>query len=89
MRLQKAIPVAAGLGGGSSDTASALLALNRLWDLRLPRGRLLELGARLGSDVPFFLGESACALVEGRGELLSPLPDLARGGSSWCAPRSP
>ncbi|HEX2516591.1 MAG TPA: 4-(cytidine 5'-diphospho)-2-C-methyl-D-erythritol kinase [Chloroflexota bacterium] len=77
MNLQKAIPVAAGLGGGSSDAASALLALDRLWDLRLPRGRLLELGARLGSDVPFFLGETGCALVEGRGELLSPLPDLA------------
>jgi 4-diphosphocytidyl-2-C-methyl-D-erythritol kinase len=75
--LQKVIPVAAGLGGGSSDAASALLALDRLWDLRLPRDRLLELGARLGSDVPFFLGETGCALVEGRGEHLSPLPDLA------------
>ena len=74
--LEKRIPVAAGLGGGSSDAASALLALNALWRLGLSRADLRSLGARLGSDVPFFLGESACALAEGRGERLTPLPAL-------------
>jgi 4-diphosphocytidyl-2-C-methyl-D-erythritol kinase len=77
LRLEKRIPVAAGLGGGSSDAASALLALNALWGLGLSRADLCRLGARLGSDVPFFLGESACALAEGRGERLTPLPALA------------
>jgi 4-diphosphocytidyl-2-C-methyl-D-erythritol kinase len=77
LRLEKRIPVAAGLGGGSSDAASALLALNALWRLGLGRADLRTLGARLGSDVPFFLGESACALAEGRGERLTPLPALA------------
>src|SRR5262245_1234011 len=76
LRLEKRIPVAAGLGGGSSDAASALLALNALWRLGLSRADLRDLGARLGSDVPFFLGESACALAEGRGERLTPLPAL-------------
>jgi 4-diphosphocytidyl-2-C-methyl-D-erythritol kinase len=74
--LEKRIPVAAGLGGGSSDAASALLALNALWRLGLSRADLCSLGARIGSDVPFFLGSSACALAEGRGERLTPLPAL-------------
>ncbi|HVG95814.1 MAG TPA: 4-(cytidine 5'-diphospho)-2-C-methyl-D-erythritol kinase [Chloroflexota bacterium] len=74
--LEKRIPVAAGLGGGSSDAASALLALNALWRLGLSRADLCALGARIGSDVPFFLGSSACALAEGRGERLTPLPAL-------------
>jgi 4-diphosphocytidyl-2-C-methyl-D-erythritol kinase len=77
LRLEKRVPVAAGLGGGSSDAASALLALNALWGLGLSRADLCRLGARLGSDVPFFLGESACALAEGRGERLTSLPALA------------
>ena len=70
--LEKILPVGGGLGGGSSDAASVLLALNRLWRTGLKRGRLMELGARLGADVPFFVfGENA--LGEGFGERLSRL----------------
>lgn len=76
MHLEKRIPVAAGLGGGSSDCAAALRGLNELWSLGLPAERLRELGARLGSDVPFFLLDGACALAEGRGEALTPLAPL-------------
>ena len=75
--LAKRIPVAAGLGGGSSDAAAALIGLNRLWGLRWPRARLAELGARLGTDVPFFLGTSP-AVGRGRGEVLRPVE--SRGG---------
>src|SRR5262247_1804601 len=67
IHLMKRIPVAAGLGGGSSDAGATLWALNRLWNLRWPRARLMELGASLGMDVPFFLGRGA-ALATGRGE---------------------
>src|SRR5262249_28142922 len=73
VRLHKRIPVAAGLGGGSSDAATTLIGLDALWGLETPRATLLDLGARLGSDVPFFLGERPTALVEGRGERLTPL----------------
>ena len=70
--LQKVLPVGGGLGGGSSDAATVLLGLNRLWKLALPRSRLLELGAQLGADVPFFIyGRSA--LGEGIGERLTAL----------------
>lgn len=70
--LEKRIPMGGGLGGGSSDAATTLLALNRLWGLRWQRGRLLELGLRLGADVPVFIfGENAFA--EGIGEKLSPI----------------
>ena len=68
--IRKRIPVAAGLGGASSNAATVLLGLNRFWGLRLPRTRLMELGARLGSDVPFFLLETPFALGRGRGGLL-------------------
>jgi 4-diphosphocytidyl-2-C-methyl-D-erythritol kinase len=68
----KRVPWGAGLGGGSSDAASTLLALNRLWQLRWPRARLAELGLALGADVPFFLGGHN-AFVEGIGEKLTPL----------------
>ena len=70
--LDKRVPWGAGLGGGSSDAASTLLALNRLWGLGWPRERLLALGARLGADVPFFVGGQN-AFVEGIGEKLTPL----------------
>jgi 4-diphosphocytidyl-2-C-methyl-D-erythritol kinase len=72
----KRIPIGGGLGGGSSDAATTLLALNRLWQLDLPRGRLMELGLTLGADVPFFIGGTA-AFAEGVGERLTPitLPD--------------
>ncbi|MDP1790638.1 MAG: 4-(cytidine 5'-diphospho)-2-C-methyl-D-erythritol kinase, partial [Methylibium sp.] len=70
--IDKQVPWGAGLGGGSSDAASTLLALNRLWDLHWPRERLLSLGLQLGADVPFFLGGHN-AFVEGIGERLTPL----------------
>ena len=70
--LEKRIPVAAGLGGGSSDAAGVLLGLNRLWRLRWPLERLDEVAATLGSDVPFFLRGGA-ALASGRGEKVEPL----------------
>jgi 4-diphosphocytidyl-2-C-methyl-D-erythritol kinase len=70
--LDKRLPAEAGLGGGSSDAASTLLALNRLWQLNLTRRALMAIGVRLGADVPFFLGGHA-AWVEGIGEQLTPL----------------
>jgi 4-diphosphocytidyl-2-C-methyl-D-erythritol kinase len=69
--LDKRVPWGAGLGGGSSDAASTLLALNRLWGLRWPRERLLALALQLGADVPFFVG-GRNAFVEGIGERLTP-----------------
>ena len=77
IHLSKYIPVSAGLGGGSSDAASALIGLNRLWELGLPRERLTPLAAELGSDVPFFLAGTAFAIGRGRGEMCEPLPDAA------------
>ncbi|CAG0975390.1 4-diphosphocytidyl-2-C-methyl-D-erythritol kinase [Burkholderiales bacterium] len=68
--IDKAIPTGAGLGGGSSDAASVLLALNRLWDLGLARARLVALGAELGADVPFFVF-GGTALARGIGERLT------------------
>lgn len=66
----KRVPSGAGMGGGSSDAASVLMALNRLWGLNWPRQRLLELAATLGADVPFFIfGRNA--LVQGIGDELS------------------
>ena len=67
IRVQKNLPAEAGLGGGSSDAASTLLALNRLWGLNWPLSRLLPLGQELGADVPFFLG-GRNAWVQGIGE---------------------
>ncbi|HWU83539.1 MAG TPA: 4-(cytidine 5'-diphospho)-2-C-methyl-D-erythritol kinase [Methylophilaceae bacterium] len=67
--VDKQIPMGGGLGGGSSDAATVLLALNRLWDLNLPRQALMDLGLKLGADVPVFIfGRNAWA--EGVGELL-------------------
>lgn len=73
IRLHKRIPVAAGLGGGSSDAAATLWGLNRLWGLRCSTKRLAELGAQLGADVPFFF-QGGRALATGRGDALKPLP---------------
>jgi 4-diphosphocytidyl-2-C-methyl-D-erythritol kinase len=70
--IDKQVPWGAGLGGGSSDAATVLIGLNRLWKLRWPKERLLALGARLGADVPFFLGGHT-AWVEGIGEQLTPI----------------
>lgn len=73
IRLEKRIPVGAGLGGGSSDAAATILALNRLWGLEMPLPDLTRIAAQLGSDVPFFLSQGT-ALAEGRGERLTFLP---------------
>jgi 4-diphosphocytidyl-2-C-methyl-D-erythritol kinase len=77
IRLGKRIPIGAGLGGGSSDAAATLVALNRLWRLGLPPPELESIGAEIGSDVPFFI-RGGTQLVAGRGEKLSPLPALPR-----------
>jgi 4-diphosphocytidyl-2-C-methyl-D-erythritol kinase len=74
--LDKRIPVAAGLGGGSTDAAAALVGLNTLWGLRWPDERLEELAIGLGMDVPFFLRGGA-ALATGRGERLTSLGSAA------------
>ena len=70
--IDKQVPWGAGLGGGSSDAASTLLALNRLWGVDWPLARLMPLGLSIGADVPFFLGGHN-AWVEGIGEQLTPL----------------
>ena len=72
IQVDKQVPWGAGLGGGSSDAASTLLALNRLWGLHWPRERLAAIGLQLGADVPFFIGGDN-AFVEGIGERLTPI----------------
>lgn len=79
VKLEKAIPTEAGLGGGSADAAAALVGLNKLWGARLSRRVLMRLGAALGSDVPFFL-QGGTALGVGRGEELYPVDDVERMG---------
>jgi 4-diphosphocytidyl-2-C-methyl-D-erythritol kinase len=79
IELEKRIPWSAGLGGGSSDAAITLRALNELWDLKLPFSELLAIAAQVGSDVPFFLHQGT-ALVEGRGEKVKSISQLA---SCW------
>jgi 4-diphosphocytidyl-2-C-methyl-D-erythritol kinase len=68
IRLHKAIPVAAGLGGGSSDAAATLLGLNALWELQVPPAALMQYGAQLGADVPFFVLPANAASGLGRGD---------------------
>ena len=70
IRINKKIPVASGLGGGSSNAAATLVGLNKFWDLKLSKKELYELGALLGSDVPFFISGARFALGRGRGEIL-------------------
>lgn len=77
--LQKRIPVGAGLGGGSSDGAFTLIALNHLWDLKLSRQRLMEIAQSIGSDVPFFLN-GPTAIVRGRGEVVE---NIERAAIKW------
>jgi 4-diphosphocytidyl-2-C-methyl-D-erythritol kinase len=77
LHLIKRIPMTAGLGGGSSDAAAALIAANRVWQLNWPIDRLSELAGELGSDVPFFLGTGP-ALCEGRGERVRPVAGIGR-----------
>ena len=86
IELTKRIPVAGGLGGGSVDAAAALLALNKLWDLRLGPGVLLGMAAELGSDVPYLL-HGGTALVAGRGDQVRPLLPLQPAHFVILAPR--
>ena len=76
LRLTKRIPVQAGLGGGSSDAAAALIAVNHLADGAVPRHELLQFGAALGADVPFLASGAPLALGWGHGERLLRLPPL-------------
>ena len=72
IELKKNIPSSAGLGGGSSDAAATLRGLNKLWNLKLSLDELAEIGASVGSDVPFFIYGSTC-IVKGRGEIVKQL----------------
>jgi 4-diphosphocytidyl-2-C-methyl-D-erythritol kinase len=82
LELRKCIPMAAGLGGGSSDAAAVLLALQRWWQLPLSADELLEMAAALGSDVPFFLS-GGLALCEGRGERVKALAPRLPAALRW------
>jgi 4-diphosphocytidyl-2-C-methyl-D-erythritol kinase len=73
--LNRRIPLISGLSGDSSDAAATIRGLNRLWELGLPQGELLDLAGKLGSDVAFFLC-GGTALLEGRGEVVMPLPPV-------------
>ncbi|KOR37009.1 MULTISPECIES: 4-(cytidine 5'-diphospho)-2-C-methyl-D-erythritol kinase [Planktothricoides] len=75
INIEKQIPVAAGLAGGSSNAAAVLVGLNLIWQLGLTQPELQELAAQLGSDIPFCIS-GGTALATGRGEMLEPLPDL-------------
>lgn len=78
LTLDKRIPMQAGLGGGSSDAAAALLLTNQLAGNAVPRHELLQFAAKLGSDVPFFLSEARLALAWGHGERMLRLPPLPK-----------
>jgi 4-diphosphocytidyl-2-C-methyl-D-erythritol kinase len=76
IEMEKVVPAAAGLGGGSSDAAAVLRGLNRLWELNFDVERLRRVGLKLGSDVPFFL-TGGTAQAGGRGDEVAPLADVA------------
>lgn len=86
LTLTKQIPIQGGLGGGSSDAAAALLAVNQLTQNAVPRHELLQFAAKLGSDVPFFLAGSPLALGWGHGERLLRLPSLPAAPALLLAP---
>jgi 4-diphosphocytidyl-2-C-methyl-D-erythritol kinase len=75
IQLKKILPMGGGLGGGSSDAATTMLALNTLWQLELSLDELANIGIKLGADVPVFIKGHAC-WAEGVGEKITPLPDL-------------
>ncbi len=75
INLEKNIPIGAGLAGGSTDAAAALMAVNRLWDLKISSEEVLETGSELGADVPFCIEGGTC-LAKGKGDVLSKLPPL-------------
>lgn len=79
IKLEKSIPICAGLGGGSSDAAAAIRGLNKLWNLEMTRDEMIEVGFSIGSDVPYCL-EAGCALVTGKGEIVQRLDSKL---SSW------
>ena len=87
IRIDKRIPVASGLGGGSTDAAATLVGLNRLWGLGLSGDELTEVAAGLGSDVPFLL-EGGTALGTGRGDEITPLPGTPASDMLIVAPRA-
>lgn len=74
VRLTKRIPVGGGLGGGSSNAAAFLVGMNRLFRLGLAQKELIDLGKKLGADVPFFISEARHAIGRGRGDEIQPLP---------------
>lgn len=78
IQLQKFIPVAAGMAGGSTDAAATLIGMNRLFRLNLSRQQLMDYGVKLGADVPYCI-VGGTALSEGIGEILTPLPDVPKG----------
>jgi 4-diphosphocytidyl-2-C-methyl-D-erythritol kinase len=86
VRIDKGIPVAGGLAGGSADAAATLVACDTLWGLETPREQLMKLAARLGSDVPFAL-QGGTAVGTGHGELVAPA--MARGEYWWVVVESP
>ena len=85
IEIRKRIPVGAGMGGGSADAAAVLRAMNRLFDGRLDGARLTEISGEVGSDVPFCVS-GGTALAEGRGEILTPLPDFPVCAFVICKP---
>ena len=78
IKIIKRIPVGSGMGGGSSNAASVLVGLNKLWKLGLSRKRLMDLGSQLGADVPFFIADSPFAIGSQRGDKISSLKALSR-----------
>jgi 4-diphosphocytidyl-2-C-methyl-D-erythritol kinase len=84
--LTKRIPIQAGLGGGSSDAAAALVLANAAWNIGYPRTKLSEIAAQLGSDVPFFLAGQT-AVCRGRGERIEPVSSMPRLNVVVVAPR--
>ncbi len=87
--IQKRIPIAAGLAGGSSNAATTLLGLNRLWGLGLSQQKLIEYANQLGSDITFFLHDCRWALGQGRGEKITPLRISARCSQILVVPKIP
>ncbi len=87
IKLAKRIPVAAGLGGGSADAAATLRGLNQLWGLDLTESELVDIGAHVGSDVPFLIG-GGTAFVSGRGEWMDRLPTPEIGRFVVVSPKS-
>lgn len=78
IKIIKRIPIGSGMGGGSSNAASVLLGLNRLWKLGMSKSKLARLGAHIGSDVPFFIYACPFALGQAKGDKIKPLQELKR-----------